>query len=146
MTKIKTRIILFLFVITAFLGPFIAITTIEKAKRSDQLLAQEREAAAAQTEAAYARYQYYLEVSDRKTNLKQAMDESKAQYEQLIKDQPAMVKDKQTTVTQTVIKPVVTQKTVQQKTATASSKSSTSSNTSTPAPSKPKATTTTKTS
>ncbi len=43
------------------------------------------------------------------------MQDAKTQYEQLIKDQPALVKEKQTAVTQTVIKPVVTQKVVEQK-------------------------------
>jgi hypothetical protein len=117
MTKIQTRIILFFFVITAFFGPFVAIMTIEETRRAEKLLAKEREASAARTEANYARYQYYLEIDDRKNNLKQAMEEAKKQYEELLKTQPDKIKEKQTTVTQTVIKPVTTQKVVEQKVA-----------------------------
>jgi hypothetical protein len=95
----------------------VAIVAIEKVKQNEKLLRDQKEVAMVQSEAIAARYQYYLDVSDRKTNLKQAMDESKAQYDQLIKDQPALVKDKQTAVTQTVVKPVVTEKVVTEKVA-----------------------------
>ena len=117
MPKLKTRLILALLVITAFFGPFAAITMIEQNKKTEKLLAQEREAAAAQVEPNYARYQYYLEVDDRKNNLKQAMEDAKKQYEELLKTQPEKVKEKQTTVNQTVIKPVTTQKIVTEKVA-----------------------------
>jgi hypothetical protein len=75
---------------------------------------QQQEIAITQRDAEIARYQYYLDLADRKNNLKQAMQEAKAQYEQLLKDQPGLIKEKQTAVTQTVIQPVVTQKVVTQ--------------------------------
>ncbi len=121
MGKTKTRILLFLFVVTAFIGPFVAIVIIEKVKQNEKLLREQKEVALVQSEAIAARYQYYLDVNDRKTNLKQAMDESKAQYEQLLKEQPNLIKANETTVTQTVIKPVPTEKKVTQKVATPSS-------------------------
>ena len=115
MQKLRTKILSFIFVSTAFFGPFLAITTLDKAKREDSLLAENQETRAAQAEADYARYQYYLEVSDRKNNLKQAMNEAKSQYDDLVKTQPDKVKEKQTTVKQTTIQPVRTQKIVEQK-------------------------------
>ena len=77
-------------------------------------MSEQQATAQAQKEAAAIRYQYYLDVSDRRTNLKQAMETAKTQYEQLLKEQPDLIKTKQTTVQQTVIRPVVTQKVVEQ--------------------------------
>jgi hypothetical protein len=114
MGTLKTRWWLLLFVGLAFVGPFAAILTIEKAKRAEKLAMQQQEIAITQRDAEIARYQYYLDLADRKNNLKQAMQEAKAQYEQLLKDQPGLIKEKQTAVTQTVIQPVVTQKVVTQ--------------------------------
>lgn len=131
MSKFATRFFLLVFVLIAFVGPFAAIVTLDKTKRAEKIIAEQRDAARAQKEASAIRYQYYLDVNDRRNNLKQAMQEAKAQYEQLIKDQPALVKEKQTAVTQTVIKPVVTQKVVEQKvpTTTTASKPKSSSKT-----------------
>lgn len=125
MSKFATRFFLLVFVLAAFVGPFAAIVTLDKAKRAEKIIVEQKEAARAQKEAAAVRYQYYLDVNDRRNNLKQAMQDAKSQYEQLIKDQPALVKEKQTAVTQTVIKPVVTQKIVEQKVAASSASSST---------------------
>ncbi len=117
MSKFATRFILLIFVLGAFVGPFAAIVTIEKSKRAEKLIAEQQSAAQAQKEAAAIRYQYYLDVNDRRNNLKQAMTDAKAQYDELMKQQPDLVKEKQTTVNQTVIKPVVTQKIVEQQVA-----------------------------
>lgn len=127
MSKFATRFFLLIFVLVAFVGPFATIVTLDKTKREEKIIAEQKDVARAQKEAAAIRYQYYLDVNDRRNNLKQAMQDAKTQYEQLIKDQPALVKEKQTAVTQTVIKPVVTQKVVEQKVASGSSSSSTSS-------------------
>lgn len=126
MGTLKTRWLLFVLVGLAFFGPFAAVLTIEKAKRAEKLAQQQQEIAIAQRDAEIARYQYYLELADRKNNLRQAMQEAKTQYEQLLKEQPALIKEKQTTVTQTVIQPVVTQKVVEQTVPASSSASSTS--------------------
>jgi len=139
MSKFTTRFILIIFVLGAFIGPFAAIVTIEKSKRAEKLVAEQQSAAQAQKEAATIRYQYYLDVNDRRNNLKQAMADAKAQYDELIKQQPGLVKEKQKTINQTVIKPVVTQKVVEQKVAATKSTSSTSA-------AKPKSSTKTKTS
>ncbi|MEK9173927.1 MAG: hypothetical protein AAB845_01550, partial [Patescibacteria group bacterium] len=73
MKKIITRFLLFLFVIMGFFGPFITIITLEKVKRENELLAAQDATTASQNAAAEARYQYYLDVTERKTNLQQAM-------------------------------------------------------------------------
>lgn len=134
MATTKTKFFLFLFALFAFLGPFAAILAIEKTKRAESLIAKQEEIALAQKETALARYQYYLDENDRKNNLKQSMQEAKTQYEQLLKDQPALIKQKQTTVNQTVIKPVAVQKVVTAQVPVASTSS------------KPKSSTKTKTS
>jgi len=135
MATFKTKIFLFLFVILAFLAPFAAVIAVEKSKRAEKLIKKQEEMAVAKKEIEQARYQYYLDINDQKNNLKQSMGESKAQYEQLLKDQPALIKEKQTTMTQTVIEPVATKKLVEQKVVSSPTSSS-----------KPKSSTTTKTS
>jgi hypothetical protein len=114
MNTFKTRLFLSLFVLGAFFGPFAAVIATEKSKRAQDVAAKEEDIALAQKDAASARYQYYLDIQDRRNNLKQAMEEAKAQYEQLLKAQPELVKAKQTTIDQTVVQPVTTQKLVQQ--------------------------------
>jgi hypothetical protein len=123
MKKFVTRFLLVLFALAAFIGPFAVVLNSEQSKRTEQFLATEQEIARTKKEAATARYQYYLDVADRRNNLKQAMEDSKNQYEKLLAEQPDRIKEKQTTVTQTVIKPVKTQKVVEQQvTSTAASK------------------------
>ena len=133
MKKFVTRFLLVLFALAAFIGPFAVVLNNEQSKRTEQFLATEQEIARTKKEATTARYQYYLDVADRRNNLKQAMEDSKSQYEKLLAEQPDRIKEKQTTVTQTVIKPVKTQKVVEQQVTSATS-------------SKPKASTKTKTS
>ena len=84
-----------------------------------------------------ARYQYYLGVADRRASLKQAMADAKAQYNQLLTDQPQMIQDNKKTVEKTIITPVVTQKVVQVPVTTTVT---------TPSTSKPSSSTKTKTS
>ena len=121
MKKYITRFFLLLFVTTAFFGPFVAIVAIENSKRNAEQLANLSGA----SEAAALRYQYYQDVNNRKADLKQAMEDAKAEYEQLLKDQPNLVNDKKTSTTKTTLQPVTTQKIVQQKVTVAAPKSST---------------------
>lgn len=123
MKKFITKFTLFLFVLGAFFGPLAAIVAFEKSKRAEKIAARQEEITVAQRDMELARFQYYMDVNDEKNNLKQAMQDAKTQYEQLLKDQPGLVASKQTAVQQTVIKSVVTQKVVEQKVAV-SSKSS----------------------
>lgn len=140
MKKTVTRLILLLFVSAAFFGPFIAIVAIEQNKREAQKLAD----VASATDTAAARYQYYQDINNKKADLKKAMEDAKTEYEQLLKDQPSLVSDKKSTTTKTTVKPVTTQKVVQQRvTSTAGSGSSGSSSTTS---TKPKASTKTKSS
>lgn len=108
------RLTLYFLVLLAFLGPFAAVLAIERSKWAEALVAKQEEVAQAERDAAQARYQYYLDENDQKNNLKQAMEDAKTQYEELLKEQPNLIKAKQTTVEQTVIKPVVTQQVVTQ--------------------------------
>lgn len=121
-----TKFFLSLFVVAAFVGPMAALFTMEKSRRVGQLVAKEEDLISAQKEVALARYQYYLGISDQKVNLKEAMQESKAQYDQLMKEQPGLIKGNQTAVTQTVIKPVKVQKVITQQVPVSSSSSSSS--------------------
>ncbi len=121
MKKYITRFFLLLFVTTAFFGPFVAIVAIENSKRNAEQLANLSGA----SEAAALRYQYYQDVNNRKADLKQAMEDAKAEYEQLLKAQPNLVNDEKTPTTKTTLQPVTTQKIVQQKVTVAAPKSST---------------------
>lgn len=124
------RLLLFFAVVTAFLLPLVAVLAAEKNRQATKALAMQQEYADAKTQADSARYQYYLEISQRKDALKQAMRDAKTQYEQLLKEQPDKIKEKQTAVTQTTIQPVVVQKEVTQ-TVSTSSKPKTSTKTKT---------------
>jgi hypothetical protein len=114
MANIKARFFLTLLVLVAFFGPFIAVVAVENAKRESRLLSDQSIIASAKKDAEAARYQYYLGVTQQRDNLKQSMADAKAQYEQLLKDQPQKVQDNQKTVTQTTIQPIVVQKVVTQ--------------------------------
>lgn len=136
MPGIKTKITLALITVGAFFGPFVAIVAVENAKRVQKFSSEQEAYAAMKRETEAARYQYYLDLAERKNNLRQTMADSKAQYEQLLKDQPGLVKANQKTVTKTTLEPTVTKKVVE---VPSTSKSSSSS-------SKPKASTSTKSS
>ncbi|MFZ3031537.1 MAG: hypothetical protein WA082_00685 [Candidatus Moraniibacteriota bacterium] len=133
MKKFITKFTLFLFVLGAFFGPLAAVMAFEKSKRAEKIAARQEEITVAQRDMELARYQYYIDINGQKNNLRQAMQDAKAQYEQLLKDQPGLVASKQTARQQTVIKPVVTQKIAEQKVAVSSNskpKSSTKTRTS----------------
>jgi predicted transcriptional regulator len=121
MKKYIIRTFLFFFVMAAFFGPFVAIMAIENNKRDAKKLSASTEA----SDAAEARYQYYQDINKNKTDLKKAMEDAKAEYEQLLKNQPGLIDDKKNTTTKTTVKPVTTQKVVQQKVTTAKPKAST---------------------
>lgn len=124
MPGIKTKLILALITTGAFFGPFAAIVAVESAKKA-QKFENEREAyATMRRETEAARYQYYLDLAERKNNLRQSMADAKTQYEQLLKEQSALVKANQKTVTKTTLEPVVTKKTVEVPTTVKSSSSS----------------------
>lgn len=120
MKKYIIRTFLLLFVLTAFFGPFAAIMAIEGNKRDAKKLSAATEA----SDAIEARYQYYQDINQTKADLKKAMEEAKAEYEQLLKDQPDLINSQKTTTTKTAVKPVVTQKVVQQKVTTPKPKAS----------------------
>ena len=121
MKKYILRTFLLLFVLAAFFGPFAAIMAIESTKREAEKLAASAEASGT----AEARYEYYQEINQNKADLKKAMEDAKAEYEQLLQNQPDLINQKKTTATQTTVKPVTTQKVVQKKVTAAKPKAST---------------------
>jgi hypothetical protein len=131
MPGIKTKLTLALITAGAFFGPFAAIVAVENAKRVQKFSSEQEAYAAMKRETEAARYQYYLDLAERKNNLRQSMADAKAQYEQLLKDQPSLVKANQKTVTKTTLEPTVTKKVVEVPT-TSKSSSSSSSSSSTP--------------
>ncbi len=112
MANIKVRFFLTLLVLAAFFGPFMAVIAVENARRENKVLSDKEIAAAAKKEADDARYQYYLGIAEQRDVLRKSMANSKSQYEQLLKDQPQLIKDNQKTVTQTTTEPVKVQKVV----------------------------------
>jgi hypothetical protein len=124
MPGIKTKLTLALITAGAFFGPFVAIVAVENAKRVQKFSSEQEAYAAMKRETEAARYQYYLDLAERKNNLRQSMADAKAQYEQLLKDQPGLVKANQKTVTKTTLEPTVTKKTVEVPTTSKSSSSS----------------------
>lgn len=137
MANLKTRFVIISIVAFAFFAPFAIIVTLEKMKSESNAFHEQELIVAAKKDAEAARYQYYLGVADRRASLKQAMDEAKVQYDQLMMDQPNLIKDNKKTVEKTVITPVVTQKVVQVPVTTTIN---------TPSASKPKSSAKTKTS
>lgn len=137
MVNLKNRFVIVSAVAFTFFAPFAAIVTLEKIKSESAAFHEQELIATAKKDAQDARYQYYLGVADRRESLKQAMADAKAQYDQLIIDQPNLVKDNKKTVEKTVITPVVTQKVVSVPVTTTVNA---------PTASKPKASTKTKTS
>lgn len=129
MSKIRNRFWLTLFSLFSFLGYFGAVFATEHTKQATQIAEAKAMYLRDKSTADEARYQYYQDVTQKKTDLKQAMADAQAQYDQLLKDQPGIVAKHQTTQTITTQVPVTTEAT---KPSTASKKSSnTSSSTST---------------
>ena len=113
MPGIKTKLTLALITAGAFFGPFAAIVAVENAKKARQAEDERTAYATMKRETEAARYQYYLDLAERKNDLRQSMADAKAQYEQLLKEQPDLIKQNQETVTKTTLEPVVTKKTVE---------------------------------
>lgn len=130
MAHLKMRVFIILFSLVGFFGPFAAVVTIENAKQAKEFANTAQEYAAAQKETEAARYQYYLDLADRRNNSKAAMNEAKTQYEQLLKNQPDLITQNQKTVTQTTLQPVTTQQVVSVPVTTPKPKSSTKTKTS----------------
>lgn len=119
------RLLIIFISLVSFGGPFAAVVAIENAKRVEKVIRERQDYAEAQRETEAARYQYYLDLAERRNNLKTSMSEAKAQYEQLLKNQPDLIKQGQKTVTQTTVEPVTTQKVVNVPVTTSKPKSST---------------------
>ncbi|MGK2848726.1 MAG: hypothetical protein ACSLEX_01510 [Minisyncoccota bacterium] len=114
MHTLKTKIFPFLIIVIAFVSPTFAVLFIEHARQITKAKSERQDIELAQVEAERARYEYLTVVENQKKSMEQVMSESRTQYEQLLKNQPELIKDNQTTTTRTVMKPIVTQKIVEQ--------------------------------
>lgn len=130
MENIKKRFFLTIVIAGAFFSPYMAVVAFENAKREEQSFQNYAASVAAKKDAEDARYQYYLGVAGQRESLKKSMVDAKDQYDQLLKDQPQMIRDNQKTVTQTTTEPVVTKQVVTQPVTTSKPKTSTKTKTS----------------
>lgn len=119
------RLLIVFISLISFIGPFAAVVAVENAKRAEKVISDKQDYATMQKETEAARYQYYLDLAERRNTSKASMAEAKAQYEQLLKNQPDLIKQGQKTVTQTTVEPVTTQKVVNVPVTTSKPKSST---------------------
>ncbi|MDP2837790.1 MAG: hypothetical protein Q8O53_00735 [Candidatus Moranbacteria bacterium] len=106
MSLSPTKLVLFFFVLLAFFTPLTAVIAFEKTKRLQDQLAAEEAVVAARKEAKLARYQYYLDLYDHKNELQKTMANAKTQYEQLLADQPELMKSNQMMAKRTMFKPI----------------------------------------
>lgn len=105
MSKTKNYLWISLFSIVSFIGYFVAVFASEHTKQVTQLAEIQARYLNQKSVAEGARYQYYQDVATRKAEFQASMAEAKAQYEQLLKDQPALVKAHQTQKTVTTQEP-----------------------------------------
>ena len=112
MPNLRTRLLIVFISLVAFAGPFAAVVAIKNIKQAEKSASEEEAYAAEKKGADAARYQYYLDLADRRNNSKTSMAQAKAEYERLLKDQPDLIKQGQHTVTQTTVEPVTTQQTI----------------------------------
>lgn len=105
MSKTKHYIWISLFSVVSFVGYFVAVLASEHTKQITQLAEIEARYLNQKRASEDARYQYYQDVAKRKAEFQASMAEAKAQYEQLLKDQPAIVKEHQTQKTVTTQEP-----------------------------------------
>ncbi|MEP7162423.1 MAG: hypothetical protein ABI747_01525 [Candidatus Moraniibacteriota bacterium] len=113
MNKIKTRFWLSLITVLAFFAPLVAVFAVEQIKNSTQLAQEQENYLASLSASDEARAQYYQNVEAKKSALQKTMADAKAQYDALMKDQPAQVAAHTQSQTQTTTQPVTLQKIVQ---------------------------------
>lgn len=106
MNKIALRIILTSFFLLLAGGSFFAVLAVEEDKRVSKIRAEQEQFLANAREIEQARQAYLQSVADSREASRQAMITAKSQYETLLKNQPALIKQNQkqtiTTVPQLV--------------------------------------------
>lgn len=133
MGKFKVRFWLFVVTVLAFFLPFGAIITIEQGKRVEKISAELQAYAAAQEAARQAALEREQAIAAERQQSRQDMQQAKAQYETLLRDQAGAIAAHQSTQTTTVNEPIVVQQPAPKPASTTTT-------------SKPKSTRTTKTS
>ncbi len=126
MEKGKIRSIVVLVSILGLSGVLFGVLFAEEGKRISRAERDRQMFLAEQEEIEQERKRYFDEVAAKRVELRAAMEASKAQYEELLKNQPAAIAKSQTTKTETVTVPVQTKvmTSVSKPTSTRSTKSS----------------------
>ena len=126
MEKGKIRFIVVLVSILGLSGVLFGVLFAEEGKRISRAERDRQTFLAEQEEIEQERKRYFDEVAAKRVELRATMEASKAQYEELLKNQPAAIAKSQTTKTETVTVPVQTKVTtsVSKPTSTRSTKSS----------------------
>ncbi|HCJ45524.1 MAG: hypothetical protein GW815_01925 [Candidatus Moranbacteria bacterium] len=102
MNKISLRIILVSFFLLLFGGSFFAVLAAEEDKRIAKIRAEREQFLASAKETADARTAYLEGLTQSREAARQEMQKAKGQYETLLKNQPALVKQNEKTTTTTV--------------------------------------------
>lgn len=102
MNKLSIRIILVSFSLLIFGGSFFAVLASEEDKRIAKIRAERDAFLASAKEIADARTAYLEGIAQSREASRQEMQKAKGQYETLLKNQPALVKQNEKTTTTTV--------------------------------------------
>lgn len=91
MDKTKTRVILVLLSIIILGGSYFGVLATEEKKRLTSRMVIREDLATSITETERVRREYFVAVEEKRAELRQSMDSAKAQYDALLKEQPALI-------------------------------------------------------
>lgn len=91
MDKTKTRIILILISVIILGGSYFGVLATEQRKRLATRSAIQEDVVTSISEAERLRQEYFTAIEAKRAELRQSMDDAKAQYEALLKSQPALI-------------------------------------------------------
>lgn len=91
MDKTKTRIILVLISVIILGGSYFGVLATEQKKRLASRYVAQEDLVTLMTEMERVRREYFVAVEERRAEFRQSMDSAKAQYEALLKEQPALI-------------------------------------------------------
>ena len=106
MEKGKIRFIVVLISILGLSGVLFGVLFAEEGKRISRAERDRQTFLTEQEKVEQERQRYFDEVAAKRVELRATMETSKAQYEELLKNQPAAIAKSQTTKTETVTVPV----------------------------------------
>ena len=102
MNKIALRIILVSFFLLLAGGSFLAVLAVEEDRRLAKIKVEQEQFLSSARDVNQARQAYLESVAQSRDVSRQNMETAKSQYEQLLKDQPALVQKNKTQTTTTV--------------------------------------------